>query len=171
METKYQNSVYGRFKNAITFSNPLEQSPPSPPPVNYPNSPEYPKSSFKPIPIEFDHSVFSKPKNKHPVFVGLHDKVLRATGGEKSEAGIFEGKKNEEQERTGRTDQFTDYIKRAKMKMRRNMTVVGSSDGGNGHGKGVSRLESINKNMSAYMDRAKDKMKASSVVGTGKKPV
>ncbi|KAL9667015.1 hypothetical protein QQ045_001360 [Rhodiola kirilowii] len=119
---KPQCGVFGRVKKAITFRNPLEQSPPSPPPLNYPNSPECPKVSTKPVPIEFDHSVFSNIK------VGLKDKAIRAGG--------VDHPGESEQGRNGNT-RFSDYINRAKMKVRRSMTVVGT----NGGGKGVSRLQ------------------------------
>uniref|UniRef100_A0A7N0T992 Uncharacterized protein n=1 Tax=Kalanchoe fedtschenkoi TaxID=63787 RepID=A0A7N0T992_KALFE len=148
--SKPQYGVYGRIKKAITFSNPLQQSPP----VNYP---EHPHVS-KPVPIEFDHSVFSKTTKKHPVFASSKEKVVR-TGGvelpEKSEAG--------------NNDRFSDYIKRAKMKMRRSMTEV-SSGGVGGRVKGGLRLESINEKTSAFIDRAKVKMRrTASIAGFGRK--
>ncbi|CAM8998007.1 unnamed protein product [Rhodiola kirilowii] len=142
------HGVCSRVKKAITFSNPLKQSP---------SSPEHSNVS-KPVPIEFDHSVFSKIKMNQPVFDGSKDRAVR------TDAVAVKGKKNEQ----GSSDRFSDYIKRAKMRMRRSVTEVSGGRGGGG-GKGASRMESINKKTSAYIDRAKMKMRTASIVGFGRK--
>ncbi|KAL9661528.1 hypothetical protein QQ045_026352 [Rhodiola kirilowii] len=98
------------------------------------------------VPIEFDRSAFRNGKhgNGH----------IEVEGKPKPR---FIGKNTETE--TKMNDTFSDYIYHAKMKISRTSSDVGA--------RGVARLDSVNKRASAYIDRARQKIRNSATFRAG----